>query len=177
MLTTDLRVKNSAPPIDPLCSAHEQVRALATQSTCGLDDSSSPRKRSKRRGANPSNIEQRHILTPPMSLDNVPDCREEYSRYETEFDDDLSSDPHPRSCKTALHLQDLAPPAATVPCTQYSPIPMSVFEKAESCLAFSSSSNHLRVSGKEQEMAYSAPSNLDQAEYEELLRVYREKIW
>ena len=177
MLTIDLRVKNSAPPINPLCSAHEQVRALSAQPTRGFDGSSSSRKRSKRCGAITSNIEQCRVLTPSVSLQNVPDGTEEYRGYEAEFDDDFSSDADSQGCKTTLRLQDLTPPAATVPCTQYSPVPMSAFNKAENCLAFPPSPNHMRFSGKDQEIAYSASSNLEQAEYEELLRVYREKVW
>ena len=175
LLTIDLRVKNSAPRIDPRCSAHARVRALSLLPARNLDDSPSPKRYSKSRRAKASNF-QHDDLTPSSSNDDSQYCTDQQSGYDGEYEDDFSSETESRCCE-APHMLNLTPPAAVASGIEQSPVPMSILDESPIRSASPLCSDDPVYSGKKGELTNFASSNLEQAEYEELLRVYREKVW
>jgi hypothetical protein len=175
LLIRDIRVKNSAPKIDLRLSAHPQVRALWVQTTHKLDDTASPKRCSDSLRITKSNIPQSmfSLLTCDDSADSTKHCSDD----EEEATSKASPLPDPRLVEK-LNA-----------CEASCPVVLTSFGQEQSCnlvcshettgggFGSLSSFDHDGFSDNEHEFLNVTSSNLSENEYEELLRVYREKVW
>jgi hypothetical protein len=173
-LTIDLRAKNSAPSLDPRWSAHAQVRALSAKGVTHQISSS------LNRGSESQHVSESHspqlYFTPSncndYSVDSISHCND----YEKDINSKASSQRDVQLSST-LNMDEISCPAVE-PFSMEDPSCNYVCNLDETRInVVFPGTLDVNSDKKEQEFLNVGSSNLSENDYEELLRVYRERVW
>jgi hypothetical protein len=175
-LTADLRAKHSAPSIDPKCSAHAQVRALSPLPTGAVEDSSSTGHVPKlHRNTKQKTKRQRLSKQSPEDTETSHNYTEQSSGDEGEWEDESpsaieSQEPNQKTTEpTTLEVESSDLDNNSFYGEQYHDQSQLYFPSPP----WFQNANHF---GNEDVISM-ATANLGEIEYEELQRIYREKVW
>lgn len=168
----DLRAKNSAPSIDPKCSAHEQVRALSPLPSSAVEDpplfnqTPKPPHNTKQKTKRPYLAKQSREDS--ESSDNY---AEQFSSNQDGLEDELSI--HIESQGQRQSIIELMPYEIGSPDLDVSSI---YSDNNQPRLPSPPWSQNVHPLGNG-DLISMAAANLGEMEYEELQRIYRERVW